>query len=174
MNIVELGQVMKYGEVAYSKELNERVIMKDWGLYYYEGEDHPNKKIVDCNMSILYADDWEIEGTDESSIIINYRVDKKDYYTFTKWGLKKPKTNELMAIEIRKSDLEKFSSRWAAAAENQEVLRDFILEFLQGFIYWNTTITISDVIMLERGEIERMQDFIMREFVNKTGEGDRM
>lgn len=61
MNIVELTKAMEEGQTAYSQELKQKVIRKDYGLYYYEGDNLPNDTLVDCNMNIILTDDWEIE-----------------------------------------------------------------------------------------------------------------
>jgi|GEM_PF-6686568 len=60
MNIVELVNKMSNDEIAYSNELNERLIKKDYGLYLYHGPNQVNDTIVDCNMNYLLTEDWEI------------------------------------------------------------------------------------------------------------------
>ncbi|QSF43359.1 hypothetical protein [Paenibacillus tianjinensis] len=60
MNIVELANKMGNDEIAYSNELNERLIKKDYGLYLYHGPNQTNDVIIDCNMNYLLAEDWEI------------------------------------------------------------------------------------------------------------------
>src|SRR5690349_14532071 len=53
---------MNDGQTAYSKELNQRVIKLEYGIYYYDNN-IPSEAlpVLDCNMNYLLTDDWEID-----------------------------------------------------------------------------------------------------------------
>jgi|GEM_PF-5724800 len=61
MNVIELGRMMEVGDIAYSPEDTYKIIKKENGLFWYEGEGCDNSSIVELTDQVLFYEQWEIE-----------------------------------------------------------------------------------------------------------------
>lgn len=98
------------------------------------------------------------------SVFVRYKA-VKEYCSCCSQELPKPKMSGYMEIEITKENALRWSDNWGEIVKYPEDVEGLVPEFVHEFIsFWAAD--SNEKVILEQSEINKVHDFIMREFSN--------